>query len=221
MTRAPVQATIEEAFAKGAIDQAAWHARMAAIVVPAYLAGQNPRAQSGYSGTESEWEQARRLVADAIPRSGTLLDVGCASGLLMESVKAWCGERGLVVEPYGVDISPDLAALARARLPQWAERIFDGNAAFWLPPHRFDFVRTGLEYVPAPLRAGFVAHLRANFLLPNGRLLIGPYSEEIDATRSGPSCEEDLRAWGFLVSGKIERPHPKDDRVVRRLLFLD
>ncbi len=231
MTRAPVQATIdgrwrevaaiEEAFARGEIDQAAWHARMAVIVVPAYLAGRNPRAQSGYRGTESEWEQARSLVADAIPRSGTFLDIGCANGLLMESVKAWCGERGLLVEPYGLDIAPELAALARARLPQWAERIYDGNAAFWLPPHRFDFVRTGLEYVPAPLRAGLVARLLARFLLPNGRLLIGPYNEEIDATRPGLSCEQELRAWGFAVSGRIERPHAHDDRVVRRLPFLD
>jgi hypothetical protein len=54
--------------------------------------------------------------------------VGCANGLLMESVAAWCAERGLAVEPYGVDISPALAELARRRLPRWDGRIWTGNA---------------------------------------------------------------------------------------------
>jgi hypothetical protein len=45
----------------------------------------------------------------------------------MESVAAWCAERGLAIEPYGVDISPALAELARRRLPQWADRIWVGT----------------------------------------------------------------------------------------------
>ncbi len=35
----------------------------------------------------------------------------------MESVAAWCTERGLAVDPYGVDISPALAELARHPCP--------------------------------------------------------------------------------------------------------
>ena len=60
----------------------------------------------------------------------------------MESVAAWCAERGLAIEPYGVDISPALAELARRRLPQWADRIWVGNAVNWRPPGamRFDYV---------------------------------------------------------------------------------
>jgi len=208
---------IEEAYARGEIDQAGWHARMAALVVPAYLAGKNPRAQSGYSGDEAAWRQARSLVAEAIPRSGTFLDIGCASGLLMESVSAWCLERGVDVEPYGVDIAPELAALARARLPHWADRVFTGNAASWAPPFRFDFVRTGLDYVPRPRRPDLLRHLLEVAVAPGGLLLVGPFSEERDGTRAGPSAEEEARGWGFPVTGLIERPHPRDDRVVRRL----
>ena len=230
-TRNPIAATIEgrwrdvaaieEAFARGEIDASEWHARMAALVVPAYLAGDNPRAQSGYSGTDEDWTQARSLVADAIDRSGTFLDVGCASGLLMESVHGWCSDRGLDVQPYGLDISPELAALAQRRLPRWADRIFDGNAATWIGPRRFDFVRTGLEYVPRSRRADLIAHFRAHVVAPRGRLLIGSYNEERDDTRSTPSLEEDIQAWGFDVAGRIERPHRHDDRVVRRLVYLD
>jgi hypothetical protein len=181
MTHAPIQATIErawrevaaieEAFANGEIDQAGWHARMASLVVPAYLAGDNPRAQSGYSGTEEDWRQARSLVAEAIPCSGTFLDVGCASGLLMESVTAWCSERRLIVQPYGLEIAPELAALARTRLPQWGDRVFEGNAASWVPPLRFDFVRTGHDYVPRAKRFELFAHLLSRVVIPGGPIV--------------------------------------------------
>ncbi len=214
-------AAVEDAYARGEIDRQTWHARMAALITPAYLAGDNPRAQSGYTGSEEDWQQARSLVAEAIPRSGTFLDVGCASGLLMETVRDWCGERGLAIEPYGLDIVPELAALARARLPQWAERIFDGNAAAWRPPRRFDFVRTGLEYVPPPDRAALVSHLLEHVVVPGGRLLIGPCTEERDETREQPGQEDALRTWGFAIAGRIERAHPRDERVIRRLSYVD
>jgi hypothetical protein len=231
VTRGPVEATIERgwrdvaeidgAFERGEIDQAGWHARMAALIVPAYLRGANPRAQSGYGGDEADWRQARSLVAEAIPRSGTFLDVGCASGLLMESVSGWCAERGLAVEPFGVDIAAELAQLARTRLPRWADRIFAGNAATWRPPRRFDFVRAGVEYVPRPRRGAFLTHLLEHAVAPGGRLLVGPSSEERDATRTGPSLEDAVRAAGLRVGGRIERIHPRDDRVVRRLVWVD
>ena len=214
-------AAVDEAHARGAIDDAGWYERMGALMVPAYLRGDNPRAQSGYTGDAAAWEQARSLVAEAIPRPGGFLDVGCASGLLMESVRSWCAARGLEVEPYGLDIAPELAALARARLPHWAERVFEGNALDWQPPRRFDFVRTGLDYVPAPRRPQLVAHLLAEVVAPGGRLLLGPYTEERDETRRTPSQEALVSGWGFRVSGRIERPHPRDERVVRRLIFVD
>jgi SAM-dependent methyltransferase len=208
---------IETAFERGEIDRDGWHERMAALVVPAYLAADNPRAQSGYSGDEAAWEQARSMVAEAIERSGTFLDVGCASGLLMESVVDWCARRGIAIEPYGLDIAPELAALARARLPHWADRIFVGNAADWIPRRRFDFVRTGLEYVPRARRPDLVAHLLANVVAPGGRLLIGPTSEE----RGGPTLADHVRDGGHGVAGEIVRPHPRDERVERRLVFID
>lgn len=231
MDRPPVQATIERgwrevaeidgAFARGEIDEPGWHARMAALIVPMYLSGSDERAQSGYTGTANAWEQARSMVAEAIRRAGTFLDVGCANGLLMESVQAWCTARGLTVEPYGLDIAPELTSLARARLPRWADRIFEGNAATWHPPFRFDVVRTGHDYVPAPRRGELVAHLCARVVAPGGRLLIGPYTEERDETRAEPSLESMLERWGLVVSARLERPHPRDDRVIRRLLCVD
>jgi hypothetical protein len=105
----------------GEIDEAEWYRQIAAVITPAYLSGNNPRNQSGYGGDDERWRHARGLIADAIDRDGTFLDVGCASGYLMETLTQWAGEKGLTIEPYGLDIAPELAELARTRLPQWRE----------------------------------------------------------------------------------------------------
>jgi hypothetical protein len=189
---------------------------MAALVVPAYLAGDNPRAQSGHSGDEARWEQARRLVVEAIDRDGTFLDVGCASGLLMESVQTWAAEDGHAIEPYGLEIAAELADLARARLPHWRDRIWVGNAVHWSPPRRFTFVRAGLEYAPPPRRQDLVAHLLANVCEPGGRLILGVRNE----LREAEPLERQVAAWGFEIAGRAERPH-SDPRVVRRAFWID
>ena len=152
-------AEIDAALERGEIDEDGWHAAVLALVEPAYLAGQTPQSQSGKSGDARSWELGRRLILDAVDRDGTLLDIGCANGLLMESIAASSTDDGHALEPYGVDISAGLAHLARDRCPQWADRIWTANAATWRPPRRFDFVRTGLDYVPDRSRRPYVGHL--------------------------------------------------------------
>src|SRR2546430_14948169 len=139
-------AEIDAALDRGEIDEAGWHARVAEIIRPAYLTATTPQAQSGFSGGPLAWVHARGLIADGIDRSGAFLDVGCANGLLMETMVRWCAAKRMRIEPYGLEIVPELAALARSRLPHWSQRIFVGNALPWTPPMRFDFVRTNLEY---------------------------------------------------------------------------
>jgi len=75
----------------------------------AYLSSDDPRAQSGFNGSAERWEAARRLIVEAIDGPGTFLDVGCANGLLLESVVAWSAHE---IEPYGVDFAPGLVELA-------------------------------------------------------------------------------------------------------------
>jgi SAM-dependent methyltransferase len=206
-------AAIDRDLAEGRTDEDGWFTAMQALVTPAYLAGTNPRSQSGHSGDELLWREARSLVSDAFDRDGSFLDVGCASGHLMETAREWARERGLAIEPYGLDISPELVALARSRFPEWRDRIWEGNALRWLPPRRFTYVRTGLEYVPASRRGDLVSHLLD--AATDHRLLIGPATEE----PGRPEMEETLRAAGFTPSGRIERPH-SDPRLVRRLVWL-
>lgn len=209
---------IDLAYERGEIDAAEWHRRVGAIIGPAYLAATDPRAQSGSPSTPAEWEQARRFIFAAVNRSGTFLDVGCASGHLMECAAAWLAKDGYRIEPYGLDILPELAALARQRLPGWADRIATGNALDWVPDQPFDFVRTGLEYVPGRLRPRLIHHLLKATVAPRGRLIIGAHSEVVGTS---PKLEAEVAGWGFRVAGHVEVPHSRDHRVARRAFWID
>src|SRR5207249_2215965 len=97
-----------------------------------YLAAATPEGGSGFGGDAANWRKARQAVVDGLDRDGTFPDVGCANGLLMESVAVWAAERGIVIEPYGVDLSAGLIDLARCRLPLRADRLWVGNAVDWV-----------------------------------------------------------------------------------------
>jgi SAM-dependent methyltransferase len=209
---------IDAAYERGEIDAGEWHRRIGAIIGPAYLAAANPRGQSGSSSTPAEWEQARRFIFAAVNGDGTFLDVGCANGHLMECAVVWLAESGYRIEPYGLEILRELAALARQRLPRWAHRIAVGNAMDWVPERRFDFVRTGLEYVPRRLRPELVRHLLDATVAPDGRLIIGAHSE---VAGSVPQLQAEVASWGFRIAGAVEVPHAQDDRVVRRAFWVD
>jgi SAM-dependent methyltransferase len=207
----------DAALANGEIDEAGWFERYMSVLVPAYLAGTNPRAQSGHSGDEARWEAARRPVLDAVDAPGDFLDIGCASGYLMECLARWSTQDGKPVEPYGLDLSPELADLARSRLPHWADRIWTGNALSWIHPQgrRFDYVRTGLDYVPPGRAADLVRHLLEYVV--ERRLIIGPYNEAV----ARPEYEAGIRAAGWSIVGMREWLKPDDDRVARRVFWLD
>src|SRR5437764_202255 len=106
----------------------------------AYLSHSDPVRQSGFGGGAERWRSEREPILDYIHHSGSLIDVGCANGHLLECLVAWGRERGLSLDPYGVDHSARLIALAQQRLPRWADHFFVGNAWEWTPPRRFDFV---------------------------------------------------------------------------------
>jgi 2-polyprenyl-3-methyl-5-hydroxy-6-metoxy-1,4-benzoquinol methylase len=168
-----------------------------------YLRGATAQAGSGFGGDEREWRQARQHITEAITVGGTFLDVGCANGLLMESVAAWCAERGLTVQPYGVDLGPGLVELARRRLPRWADRIWLGNAIDWTPPEdlRFDYVHVLLDCVPRPRWADLIRHHLAVTVRPGtGRLLVSNYAA--DTAAGAPLAPEALTELGLRPDGQ-------------------
>ncbi|WP_405361820.1 class I SAM-dependent methyltransferase [Kitasatospora sp. NBC_00085] len=197
-------APIDDAYQAGEITATEWHAAVLGVIEPAYLNGDNPRAQSGHSGDEARWREARGLLVDLLPpHGGTFLDIGCANGHLMESLTDWAAEAGIIIEPYGVEISTALAGLARTRCPKWARRIWTANAMGWKPPCRFDAVRTGVDYVPTDLRGTYVAHLMDHVVAPGGRLIIGVYNEERDQS----TTVDLLRSCGYTPAGATTRDH--------------
>lgn len=200
-------AAVDEAYARGELDDTGWYEAMAGLIVPAYLAAETPEGGSGSSRDAAGWERARSLIADAVEEGQSFLDVGCANGHLMASMSRWVG-----VEPYGLDISSELAEVARRRLPQWADRIWVGNALDWQPPHRFDVVRTALDYVPEPRQKTLLEHV----LSYTDRVVIGVFNEERDA------CTQEglVTGWGFEVAGRSEREHPHP-RLAYKAFWID
>jgi|GEM_PF-2520142 len=175
----PAQATAvrDAASSYAADDDARWFADAERLLEPAYLRADTVEGGSGFGGTPEQWRARRIGVLAGIEHDGTFLDLGCANGLLMESVHRWAGERGLAIEPYGVDLAPGLVALARRRLPRWADRIEVGNALTYAPGRRFDYVHVLLDAVPPHRRRELVDHARG-LVAPGGRLLVSHYLHE-------------------------------------------
>lgn len=170
----------------------------------AYLRAATPEGGSGFGGTPEEWRAARSMLCDAIETDGTFLDVGCANGLLMESVVAWCAEKGVDVEPYGIDVSEPLVQRARERLPHWADRIWVGDALDWVHPEgrRFDVVHVLLDAVRDARWRDMLDHLLGRVVAPGGRLLISQY----DQVTHDQHAAAVLTRLGYRVAGETRAP---------------
>ncbi|SDT25897.1 class I SAM-dependent methyltransferase [Microlunatus soli] len=168
-----------------------------------YLRSGTVEGGSGFGGSPADWRAAREQICDVIEADVSFLDIGCANGLLMESVVAWSAERGHLVEPYGVDHSAALVDLARRRLPQWQQRIWIGDALTWQHPDRmrFDVVAVLTDIVHQRRHRELIKHLLDNVVAPDGRLLLNSYSGDPDL-----SAVNVLRRTGYPVDGETSRP---------------
>lgn len=140
-----------------------------------YLESSDPRLQSGFGGGPARWRAEREPILGAIERHGSLLDIGCANGFLVECLRSWGAERGLSIVPFGLDLSADLIELARQRLPDFRSNFQVGNAWSWSPHRRFTYVYTLADVVPLTHLRPFLSRLWHEFLEPDGRLIVGSY----------------------------------------------
>ena len=163
----------------------------------------NPYRQSGRGSGARRWEESRRPIAEAVHRDGDFLDVGCANGLLLESLLEWCAARGHRIRPHGIDLIPELVDLARARHPRHASSFETANAWYWEPRRTYAFVRTELVYVPARDRAPYVRRLLEKAVAPRGRLIVCAYWGRDERPLS---AGHDVRDLGWEPAGGTEGP---------------
>ena len=179
-------------------ELARWFSSIKETLETAYIQHSEPWKQSGFSGPEERWVRVRKPIADCVDEPGTFLDIGCANGYLLECVMKWTAERGLTIIPYGLDISEKLVGLAKARLPEYQDNLYVGNAWDWKNTRRFDYVRTELVYVPEHLQKAYVQRIIDEYLEDGGRLLVAGYTSSKHPDIK-PWVDLQLKEWGFKV----------------------
>ena len=162
----------------------------------------NPYQQSGRSSGAARWEETRRPLAQAIDRDADVLDVGCANGLLLETLIGWCADRGITIRPHGVDFIPELVTLARTRFPGQEASFHVANAWDWQPGRQYDVVRTNLEHVPRADWSAFVER-QLSWVVPGGRMIVCHYRNAHEEVVDVGAL---LEGWGFAVAGRIRDP---------------
>ena len=206
-----------------------YYERIRALLEDAYVSADERGDVFGGSGSKGEdmtsWEAKRRVIASAFDREGSWLDVGCANGLLMETLTAWVAESGYRIEPYGLELSERIAERARKRLPHWATRIWTGNVMKFEPPIRFDYVTALADLVPIQSRGALVMRLARRYLKAGGRLILSCYRPGGfligKPALEAESASEILRAEGFEPVGEAEVRDPVTGAPKVRVAWVD
>jgi hypothetical protein len=186
-----------------------------------YLSHDNPRAQSGNGGDEFHYFYSHLPIIESIEKDGTFCDIGCANGHLLEMIHKWISGTGINLQMFGVDISEGLIELAQKRLPHWHANFFIGNAHYWKPERKFDYIHIRGESVESENRHIDAKHIvfthyMENYLVDGGRLIIGPYWYENE-----DCIYKKLLEWGILPTGYIEKTHYKNPNMIRKAIWID
>jgi SAM-dependent methyltransferase len=184
-----------------------------------YLASDNPWRQSGWGSTPERWRLAREVILSAVERSGTFLDIGCANGLLLECLIAWAKERGVVIEPHGIDLVPELIDLARNRIPACASNFATANAFRWSPPRRYDYVHLLLESAPPSRHREYLGRILDSAVARWGRLIVSNYGSR-SKSESPIDVAGYLSGLGFAVAGSAGASEP-DGFVITRTAWIE
>lgn len=101
--------------------------RLTQLEVSALLAG------SDFDGPPRQWRRCREIFNAFIADGDTVLDAGCANGLLLASLLVW-RERPFI--PYGFDCDPMRIAEAKALLRPFQDHFWvaDFRAPDWSAP---------------------------------------------------------------------------------------
>ena len=134
----------------------------------------------------------------------------------MEMLYKWGTGVGFDLQMYGVDMSAGLLELAKRRLPQWADRFFQGNALYWKPEQKFDYALDCAE-VPNDDKRLYYEHVMENYLADGGRMIIKPYWYENEDTKEKQIVDfVGTPPTGYLIKTHYSRPN-----WFRKLLWFD
>lgn len=118
---------------------------------------------------EAEAERVRDIVRERAPSASSLLDVACGTGKHLEHLRRWFTVEGL-------DLDPELLAIAGARLP--GVQLHRGDMTSFGLERRFDAVTclfSAIGYVVTEDGLRGAAAAMAEHLEPGGVLLVEPW----------------------------------------------
>jgi SAM-dependent methyltransferase len=136
-----------------------------------------------------------RLIQERRPGARTLLDVACGTGAHLEHVAGRYDVEGL-------DLEPEMLAVARERLP--GVTFHEGDMASFDLGKRFDAVVcmfSSIGYVQTEERLGSAAAAFARHLEPGGVLVVEPWL--------GPDVWQD----GYVAAVYVDEPELKISRM--------
>jgi len=183
-----------------------------------YLASDNPWRQSGWGSTPERWRLAREVILRAVGHSGAFLDIGCANGLLLECLIGWANERGIVIEPHGIDLVPELVDLARKRLPVYASNFDAANSFTWMSPRRYDYVHLLFESAPPSRHREYLHRFLDSAVARGGLLIVSNYGSR-SKSESPIDVTGYLSGLGFAVAGSAAASE-RDGFVITRTAWI-
>ncbi len=166
-----------------------------------YLKYNEPWKQAGFLMSEEAWVACRKPIADCIDKSGTILDISCSNGYLLESIVKWTAEKGHTITPYGIDLSEKLINVAKTRLPKFADNFVAGSAMHWNSPIKYDYVRTELGYALEEVQEQYLQRLFSSYVAPSGKILLTEYRSKKQNPKE-PWMNEKIDRWQMYIAGR-------------------
>ena len=151
------------------------------------------------------WEAHRKFISQAINKSGTILDIGCANGFLLKCLQKWSVYKLI---PYGIDYDKKCIEQAKDLFP-----LYSDNFIFARMPDLKEFFKQGF-----PIKFDFIywniwdpwsfenqkeiesLNLSFKMVSDGGRLILGFYESE----KNKEEKIERIKELGFKPSGMIK-----------------
>lgn len=154
------------------------------------------------------WERARKFIANALHKDGTVLDIGCANGFLSKSLESWSNHKHT---SYGIDIVSEDIEKAQKLFPNTPDHFKEYSFKEYISqspdgfPATFDFIYCcGFDgcYITKDDLDTLLGRIP-----PHGRLLLGLYPEREKADGTGKEPVDHvainiakLKAHGFAIT---------------------